>query len=196
MRSLYEAIMDSDDQIAQKAEDVLTIHRIVEKLIKVFGKRLTTLKIWNGYTITFQEFPVHLARYDYSSRKSTLVTSTSDDAPLKDIYDKYNPMIDRFKRELSKLKEVAKISDTEELEDAPTKSTNLRESIRTLRVEFNKESCYSKFDIEFITCFAVMKGKHELKNPSNLFIEMYARVYCYEDGAAEQFFELIERLKK
>ena len=205
MRSLYEAIIDSDDQVISSVEDALVVQHIADCFLDVFGPRIGTFEIWNSYGITFKDFPTNKACD--SSKPAKLSVSWAEDSskyntigtPLIVIYPKFNRLVDEFKKNLEKFKNVKRVEDTVTLDD-PTPRVYIDKSTRNLKIIFGDNSDLDKFDIEFITSYNRGVGKRDLKNPDNIFVEVYAKFYFYDkdfhNDVLNQFTKIIEKRKK
>lgn len=220
MRSLYEAItqsrftrheidesiIDNDDRVISSVENALVVHHIADYFLDVFSPRISAFKIWNSYGIIFNDFLTNKA-YD-SSKPAKLSASWAEDSskynttgtPLSIIYPKFNKLVDEFKKKLEKLKSVKRVEDTTTLDDPTTvrsvRKVYMDKSIRNLRIVFEDNPDLVKFDIEFLTSYIRGVGKRSLNNPNNIFVEVYAKFYFYNDDTRDQFAKIIEQRRK
>lgn len=205
MRSLYEAIIDNDDQVIGSMESTLAIQHIADCFLDVFSPRIDTFNIWNSYGIMFKDFTTNKA-YD-SSKPAKLSANWADDdskyntsgAPLNVVYPKFNKLVDEFKKKLEKLKSVKRVEDTTTLEASIPKVT-IDKSTRNLRIIFESNLDLTKIDIEFPISYIRGVGKRSLNNPDNIFVEVYAKFHFYDkdyhNDMLNQFAKIIEQRKK
>lgn len=208
MRSLYEAIIDNDDQVISSIESTLVVQHVADCFLDVFGSKIDAFKVWSSYGITFRDFPTNKA-YD-ASKPAKLSASWFEDGskynttgvPLNVVYPKFNKLVDEFKKKLEKLKNVKRVEDTVTLDD-PIPKVYIDKSTRNLKIIFEDNldiNKLNKFDIEFITNYVRGVGKRSLKNPDNIFVEVYARFHFYDkdyhNDILNQFIEIIEKRRK
>lgn len=205
MRSLYEAIIDNDDQVISSVESTIAVQHIADCFLDVFGSKIDTFKIWNAYGIMFRDFATNKA-YD-SSKPAKLSADWYEDGskynttgtPLNVIYPKFNKLVDEFKKKLEKLKSVKRVEDTTTLETAIPK-VFVDKSTRNLRIIFEDNLDLTKFDIEFPISYIRGVGKRSLDNPNNIFVEVYAKYHFYDkdyhNDILNQFTKIIEQRRK
>ena len=190
MRTLWEAIQDTDDRIDTKLDSYLAIRRMAEELINAFGKATHTIDMWSGDGIAFD-------KYTRNTKGSAMLDPESYATPLQDVKDEVQTLIDKFKAGLKKIRGVKNIKDAF-TNDNDNRSTRFKKSSIWVMVEFDKKLDMPGFSFEFV--FEYTSTGHrkaiDIRNiPEGInFVEMYSRVFSDNQDNVKQLKKIIEEL--